>query len=547
MHEIEIIFGLLLFVAALAWAAARLNVPYPVLLVVGGLALGFVPRLPTVALHHEVVFLLFLPPILFYAALLTSWRDFKANLRPISLLAIGLVLLTTCAVAVVARWLVPGMPWAAAFVLGAIVSPPDAVAATAVTQRLRVPKRVITILEGESLVNDASALVAYRVAVAAVVTREFSLTGATGQFVLMAVGGIVVGLLAGMLAAWIHPRIRDNSVESMFTLLTPYLAYLPAEWLHLSSVLSVVTCGLYMTRRFDQITSARVRLRAFAAWDTLIFLLNGLIFILIGLQLPGVVRGLGGEPAGGASVGRAVAYAAAVSVVAIVVRMLWVFPATYLPRLLSRALRERDPAPPWQQVFVIAWTGMRGVVSLAAALALPPVLADGLTPFPHRDLITFITFGVILATLVLQGLTLPALIRWLRLGEMAEARDEEEVTARYLAALAAVERLDALGPAASARGEVQRERLARVRAAYDERVAYFSRQLGADGQREAASAAAMDPEIVACETTESMEREAIAAERQMVIRLRDQGVIGDEVLRRIQSELDHEESRLEGG
>ena len=547
MHGIEVILGLLLFVGALAWAAARLNVPYPVLLVVGGLALGFVPRLPTVALHHEVVFLLFLPPILFYAALLTSWRDFKANLRPISLLAIGLVLFTTCAVAVVARWLVPGMPWAAAFVLGAIVSPPDAVAATAVTQRLRVPKWVVTILEGESLVNDASALVAYRVAVVAVIIPgAFSLAGATGQFIIAAVGGVVIGLLAGMLAAWIHPRLRDNSVEAMFTLLTPYLAYLPAEWLHLSSVLSVVTCGLYLARRLDQITTARTRLRAFAAWDTLIFLLNGLVFILIVLQLPGIVRGLAREPAGGASLGRAVAYAAAVSAVAIIVRMVWVFAATYVPRMLSRSIRERFPAPPWQQVSVIAWTGMRGVVSLAAALALPPLLADGVTPFPHRDLITFITFGVILATLVLQGLTLPALIRWLRLGEMAEARDEEEVTARYLAALAAVERLDALGPAASARGEVPRERLARVRAAYDERVAYFSRLLGADEAGDAA-AAGMDAEIVACETTESMEREAIAAERQMVIRLRDQGVIGDEILRRIQSELDHEESRLEGG
>ena len=548
MHGIEIILGLLLLVSALAWAASRVNVPYPVLLVVGGLAIGFVPRLPTVALHHEVVFLLFLPPILFYAALLTSWRDFRANLRPISLLATGLVLLTTCAVAVVARWLVPGMPWAAAFVLGAIVSPPDAVAATAVTQRLRVPKRVITILEGESLVNDASALVAYRVAVFAVVTGGFSLTGAAGQFFVAAVGGIAVGLAAGMIAAWIHPRVRDPSVETMFNLLTPYLAYLPAEWLHLSSVLSVVTCGLYMARRFDQVTTARLRLRAFAAWDTLIFLVNGLVFILIGLQLPGIVRGLGGESVAsgsGISVARAVGYAAAVSVVAVVVRMLWVFPATYVPRMLFRSIRENDPAPPWQQLFVIAWAGMRGVVSLAAALALPPVLRDGVTPFPHRDLITFITFGVILATLVLQGLTLPALIRWLRLGEMAEARDDEEVMARYLAALAAVERLDSLGPAAAARGEVQRERLARVRAAYDERVAYFSRQLGADDA--AAAAAVIDPEIIACETTESMEREAIAAERQMVIRLRDQGVIGDEVLRRIQSELDHEESRLEGG
>jgi len=280
-----------------------------------------------------------------------------------------------------------------------------------------------------------------------------------------------------------------------------------------------------------------VRLRAFAAWEILIFLLNGLVFILIGLQLSGIVNGLGPV-----SLGHAIGYAALVSAVAIVVRMLWVFPATYLPRMLSRRLRARDPAPAWRSVFVVAWTGMRGVVSLAAALALPLTVARTGEPFPHRDLIIFITFVVILVTLVLQGLTLPAVIRWLRVEDLADAGDDEEVMARYLAALAAVERLDTLGPAASARGAQQRERLDRVRAAYDERVAYFSRRLGpGDG----VAATSFDPADMACETTEQMQREAIAAERQMVIRLRDQGTVGDEVLRRIQAELDHEESRLD--
>jgi tryptophan-rich sensory protein len=300
----------------------------------------------------------------------------------------------------------------------------------------------------------------------------------------------------------VRPRIKDDSVETAFSLLTPYVAYLPAEWFHVSSVLAVVTCGLYIARRLDQITTARVRLRAFAAWEVIIFLLNGLVFILIGLQLSRIYNSLGAD-----SIARAVLYAAAV-----------------------------DPAPPWQHVFVIAWTGMRGVVSLAAALALP-------MDFPHRDLIVFITFGVILVTLVLQGLPLPVLIRWLRLGETAEARDDEEVTARYLAALAAIERLDTL---ATARGGAAiapglGDRLARVRAAYDERVAYFSRQLTSDGDGPAALA---DPSLIACESGEQIEREAIVAERQMIIRLRDQGVIGDEVLRRIQAELDHEETRL---
>lgn len=559
MHGVEVILGLLLVVVALAWAASRLNIAYPILLVIGGLVLGFIPGLPRVGLRPDVVFHVFLPPILYYAALLTSWRDFKANLRPISLLAIGLVLMTTCLTALVAHWMI-GMSWATAFALGAIISPPDAVAATSVTSRLRVPKRIVTILEGESLMNDASALIAYRAAVAVVVAGAAGAAGdaagatraATGiaaltgglsffggtfvQFLVAAGGGVIVGWLAGVAIAWIRPRIRDASVETSASLLTPYVAYLPAEWLHLSSVLAVVTCGLYLSRRLNQITTARVRLRAFATWETVVFLLNGLIFILIGLQLPYVIGGLDGV-----SLPRAVGYAAAISAVAVVARMLWVFPATYLPRMLFRRIRERDPAPPWQAVFVIGWTGMRGIVSLAAALALPLTLADKTTPFPHRNLIIFITFAVILVTLVVQGLPLPAVIRWLRLSEAADDGDDEEVTARHLGALAAVERLDNLKPV----GEAARERLARVRAAYDERVAYFSRQLGGDGGNgDGAVSAEAVAQMAACETAEQIEREALAAERQMVVRLRDQGVIGDDILRRIQDQLDHEESRL---
>jgi CPA1 family monovalent cation:H+ antiporter len=542
VHGVETILGLLIAVAALAWLASRLKISYPIFLVLGGLALGFVPRLPRVVLHPDLVFLVFLPPVLYYAALLTSWRDFSANLRPIGLLAIGLVLFTTCLTAEVAHWLIPGMAWGTAFVLGAIISPPDAVAATAVAERLGLPKRIVSILEGESLVNDASALIAYRVAVGVVAgTSRFGgqlqfFSGAGLQFLLVALGGIAVGLLSGVVIAWVRPRLRDESVETSVSLLTPYVAYLPAEWLHLSSVLSVVTCGLYLSRRLNQLASARVRLRAFAAWETLVFLLNGLIFILIGLQLPHVVGRLEGI-----TVGRAVAYAAVISTVAILVRMLWVFPATYVPRWLIPWVRRRDPAPPWRSVFVISWTGMRGIVSLAAALALPLTLADGVTPFPHRDLILFITFGVILATLVVQGLTLPLIIRRLGLVGADKERDQEEITARYLGALAAVERLDnlaAVRPAA-------KERLQRMRAAYDERVAYFSRQLTApDGDDNGAADAERDAQVAACETGEQIEREAIAAERQMIVRLRDQGVIGDEVLRRIQSELDHEETRL---
>ena len=523
----EIILGLLLAVAALAWVATRLRIPYPILLVIGGLALSFVPRLPTVTLRPEHVFVLFLPPILYYAGLHTSWRDFKANIGPISLLAVGLVLFTTAAVAVAAHAVI-GMNWATAFVLGAIISPPDAVAATAILQRLRVPRRVVTILEGESLVNDASALVTYQFAVAAVVTGSFSLGAASLQFFVSGVGGVIVGLLAGMLVAWVRPRLRDSSVEHIVSLLTPYIAYLPAEWLHVSGVLAVVTCGIYIARRLGRITTADVRLRSWAVWDTFIFLLNGLVFILIGLQISGILKHV---PAG--TLARVLGWPLAIAVVAIAARLVWVPTATYLPRRLSRAARQRDPGPPTRNVVIIAWTQMRGVVSLAAALALPMTLADGKTPFPDRNLIAFLTFGVILVTLVGQGLTLPAVIRALELDRELDEHDGEENTARYLAALAAIERLDTLGANDAAAAAA----LQRARAAYDERVAYFSRLITPDGGRTPAA-------LLACESGEEVMRQAIQAQRDMLSRLRDQGVIGDDVLRHLEQELDHEEARL---
>ena len=553
MNDIELLIGLLVAVAALAWLAARLNVPYPILLVVGGLAIATVPGLPAVELRPDVVFLLFLPPLLYYAALLTSWRDFKGNLRPIMLLAVGLVLFTTCLVAVTAHWAM-GLGWAAAFTLGAIVSPPDAVAATAVAQRLRVPRRVVAILEGESLVNDATALVLYRVGIAiALGQQSFSLGGLGLRFLWVAAAGVAIGYAAGVLVAWVRPRINDPAVEGTVSLLTPFISYLPAEWLHVSGVLAVVTQGIYLSRRIPQVVSPRSRLRAFAMWETLVFVLNGVIFILIGLQLPTILGALRDRSSAGALVG----YAALVSVVVIAARLLWVFPVTYGSRVVSQALRRRDPAPDWRSVSVIAWTGMRGIVSLAAALALPNG-SDGRPPFPHRDLILFVTFGVILATLVVQGLTLPAIIRWLRMPDEPDEADEE-TTARYLGALAAVERLDELAAAGGSRAPA----IVRIRAEYDERIQFYVRQLvtappeapavggngddrggGGGGGRPGETgddAAAME---TFCSAPQNVRRQTIAAERGMMIRLRDTGVIGDEVLRRIQQDLDLEASRL---
>jgi CPA1 family monovalent cation:H+ antiporter len=530
VHETDIILGLLLAVAAVAWAANRLRIPYPILLVIGGLALSFIPHLPQVRLNPDHVFLLFLPPILYYAGLRTSWRDFRANIRPIATLAVGLVLFTTVAVAIAAHTIM-GMSWPTAFVLGAIISPPDAVAATAILQRLRVPRRVVTILEGESLVNDATALVTYQFAVAAVVTGVFSLPRASIQFFIAAIGGVIIGLLAGIFVAWIRPRLRDSAVEHVVSLLTPYVAYLPAEWLHVSGVLAVVTCGIYIARRLGRITSAEFRLRAWAVWDTVIFLLNGLVFILIGLQMSNVIKRV---PAG--TLSQIITWPVIIAIIAILARFAYVPVVAYLPRALSPKLRRRDPVPPPPpNVFVIAWTQMRGVVSLAAALALPMYCADGKTPFPNRDLIAFLTFGVILITLVGQGLTLPAIIRALKLDRVPDEQADEENTARYLAALAAIERLDTLGANDAAAAAA----LQRARAEYDDRIAYYSRTINPETDGTAAGGM-----LIACDSSEEVMRQAIQAQRDMLGRLRDQGVIGDDVLRHLEHELDHEEARM---
>ena len=535
-HTIELILGLLVAVAALAWLASRLRIAYPILLVIGGLCLSLIPFLPRVQLAPDIVFLLFLPPLLYYAGLLTTWRDFRNNLRPISLLAVGLVLFTMCLVAVAAYYLVPGLTWPAAFILGAIVSPPDAVAATAILQRLGgVPRRVIAVLEGESLVNDATALVAYRLAVVAALAGTFSFADAGLRFLWMAAGGLGIGYAVGWAIAWVRPRIREPAVEGTGALLTPFIAYLPAEWAGSSGVLAVVTTGIYLSRRLPHIVSARVRLRAYAVWEIFVFILNGLIFILIGLQLPVVL----GELTQQYSAGQLLGYAGAISVVTIAARMVWVFPATYVPRFLFPRFRKRDPYPPVSEVTVIAWTGMRGIVSLAAALALPLTL-DG-PGGTQRALILFITFGVIFATLVVQGLTLAPLIRRLRLQGDDEEKSEE-TTARYLSALAAVERLDQLAPEAPGAAVM----IARMRAMYDERVHYYSTRIaGAGGSGNGGLPAEADENCIACESGERVIREAVGAERRMLVRLRDDGVIGDDVLRRVQEELDLEESKLE--
>ena len=475
MQEIELVLGLLVAVGALFYLANRYQVPYPILLVLGGLALGFVPGIPEVELSPDLVFLLFLPPLLYVAAFFTSLRDFVASLRPILLLAIGLVLFTTCAVAIVARLVVPGLPWPAAFVLGAIVSPPDAIAATAIAQRLGVPRRVVTVIEGESLVNDATGLVAYRLAVAAVVSGVFSVSDAALSFVGVSLGGIAIGLVAGWLAVQIRRRLEDPPIEILVALLTPFAAYLPAERLHVSGVLAAVSAGLYVGWHGPRIMSAAARLQGLAVWSMMLFVLNGLVFMLIGLQLPRIIAELD-EPFDELAL-----QAVAISLVVILVRIIWVFPSAYLPRLLVPAIRRRDPMPPWRSVVVISWAGMRGVVSLAAALALPLTIESG-EPFPRRGLIVFLTFSVILATLVVQGLSLPALIRWLGVREDG-LTEREEVVARRGAVDAALKRIDDLAREPWAPEDL----VGRLRSFYQARSRHLDRP-DDDGEKDARNA-----------------------------------------------------------
>ncbi|HEX6557029.1 MAG TPA: Na+/H+ antiporter [Ktedonobacteraceae bacterium] len=526
-----LVLGLLVVMVVLAMVAPRLRIPYPILLVLGGLLLGFVPGLPRFTLDPNIVFLLFLPPLLYASAWQTSWRDFRANLRPISLLALGLVLLTTVVVAVVAHGLIPELPWAVAFVLGAIVSPTDAVAATAIAQRLGIPPRIVTIFEGESLVNDATGLVAYRFAVAAVVTGVFSPFEAGLQFVVVSVGGIALGLAAGWSLSYVHRWLNNPPLEITVTLVTPFVVYLLGEEvLQVSGVLATVTTGLYLTWRAPTFFSSGTRLQANAVWEMLIFLLNGLVFMLLGLQLPAILAVLISTIVPHSHILLAW-HAVLISLTVILARLVWVFPQALLPRLLSRRLRERDPYPGWRSVVLIGWTGMRGAVSLAAALALPEVTAAG-AAFPEREVVIYLTFAVILATLIVQGLSLPLLIRGLGLHDEG-ASEREETQARLTAAQAALARLDEL----ASQNEVSQESAQHLRKHYETRVRSITNRF---------KQAADEPGEDHAMTYQQLQREVLQAERSAVIGLRNRGEINDEILHRIERELDLEEQRLAG-
>jgi monovalent cation/hydrogen antiporter len=524
-HEELQLLALLISAAALLLLADPLRIPYPILLVIGGLLLGFAPGVPNVILPPDVVLVGILPPLLYSAAFNTGLRDLRRNLRPISFLALGLVAATTVMVAAVAHYVID-LSWPAGFVLGAVVSPTDPLAATTIARRLGVPRRAISIIEGESLVNDGTALVLYKFAVAAVVTGSFSLLHAAGSLVWSVLGGVAVGLVIGRVIRFVRRRVFNPPLEVTIAFLTGYFVFLPASAIGASGVLAVVTAGVYMGWHTPELTTVETRLQGAGFWAIFSFLLNALIFGLVGLQLQPILNELHGR-----SWLELVGYAALVWATILLVRIVYGPPIAYIPRWVSASLRERDPAPPWQFIAFIAWAGMRGGVTLAAALAIP-LHTDSGAPFPHRPLIIFLAFSVVLGSLVVQGLSLPGVVRLLGLEEDDAGDAREEAKARIHAAEAAIARLDELVD----EGWVRPDTAERVRGGYNFRSSRFRARLDEEdgGDIEERSLA-----------YQRLRRELLDAERGAVVGLRNEGKISEDVMHRVERDLDLEDSRLD--
>ncbi|HYZ28228.1 MAG TPA: Na+/H+ antiporter [Thermoleophilaceae bacterium] len=526
MGEAEfLIAGILVAVAGLSALARQLDVPYPIVLVIGGAVVGFIPGLPKVELDPDVVLVVFLPPLLYGAAFFANLGDIRNSLRVVTLNAVGLVIATTGAVAVAAHALIPGMPWSAAFVLGAIVSPTDPLAAGTIMRRLSVPRRIVSSVEGEGLFNDSTALVIYRVAVAAVVGGSFSAAEAGARLVGAAAGGIAIGLAVGWLIAEIRARTTDPQISITISLLTGYAAFIPADAVGASGVLAAVTAGIYMGIRGPSVIPPRTRLQGIFVWEMVDFLINATLFVLLGLQLRTVVDGLHGESASDLA-----RWALAISVVVVVARFIWNFTMTVVIRSLDRRPSQLARRASWRLRLIASWSGMRGSVSLAAALALP-LATDAGRPFPNRDLIIFLTFAVILTTLVVQGLSLPWLIRRLGVGD-GDAESNEEIRARLVATKAALARLDELGDEDWTRDDT----IERMRGMFEYRKRRFAARAGKiedDGYEDRSLA------------YQRTIQEVLAAEREALVRLRDEREISNEMMNRLLREFDLEESRLE--
>jgi monovalent cation/hydrogen antiporter len=524
-----ILLLLLLFVSAFAMLARKLQTPYPIVLVIAGLLLGVVPGIPRITLEPDLIFLVVLPPLLYAAAWVTSWRDFSYNLVSISMLAFGLVGATVLCVALAGPWLFPGFDWRIGFVLGAAVATTDAIAATSIARRIGLPKRIVDLLEGESLINDATGLLALEFAVAMVVRGQDPTVGAASlRLLYLTFAGIGSGLILARIVEWFEHRIDDGPIEIAVSILVPYAAYLTAEALHASGVLAVVAAGLYLGRKSSQFFSPGVRLQARAVWDSLTFILNGFVFVLIGLQLPSVLAGVREL-----SFGRIFLYGGLFSIFLILLRLFWTVPGAHLAHFIRRRVLHQNEKPPDpHEIFVVGWTGMRGVIALAAAMSLPETVADG-SPFPHRDLIVFLTFSVILVTLVFQGLTLPSLIRILGLAEPLGPKPEEQ-EARRLVLQAAQTRLE----------DMRRRDASNFAEVYDDLEQHYKHRLasvmangGGHGEEDQIHAEHYSRYL-------DVSRTLLEVERHTALRLRDEGRITDEALRELENEMDLDETRM---
>ncbi|MFD4554824.1 Na+/H+ antiporter [Streptomyces sp. NPDC058469] len=511
--------------AVVAAAARRTPVPAPLLLVAVGLVVSYVPGVPDYTLDPEVVLPLLLPPLLYTSATDSSYLDLRAQVRPVALLSVGYVLFATFVVGWAAYVIVPGLPLTAALVLGAVVAPPDAVAATAVARRVGLPSRITTILQGESLLNDATAITAYKVALAAAIGEGATWAGGIWEFLLAAVGGVGVGLLMMVPIHWLRTHLKEALLQNTLSLLIPFVAYGVAEQVHASGVLAVVVVALYLGHRAWEVDFA-TRLQEEAVWKMVAFVLESAVFALIGLQLPVVLKGLGEYRGLDAAW-----YAIAVFLVVVATRFVWVYPAAFIPRLLSARIREREDSPTWKGAMTTAWAGMRGVVSLAIAFSIPLTVHGG-DAFPQRNLILFLTFTTVIGTLVVQGLSLPPIIRLLKFpGRDQQAETLAEANAQAQASRVAEKRLEAL--LEDERNTLPPPLADRLREVLERRRNAVWERLGATNP--------VTGETVD-DTYRRLSREMISAERAMFVRLRDGRYIDDEMLRTLLRRLDLEEA-----
>lgn len=528
MENFKVVIFILAVLISLSALIEKIRLPHPVFFVMAGLAIGFIPVLPDLDLDPDVVFLIFLPPLLYDAAFRTSWHDFKTDIRPIFALAVSLVFFTTISVGIAAHYFIPSFSWPLAFLLGAIISPPDAVAATGIIKGLGLNKRVITILEGESLLNDASALIAYRYALIAVTTGGFVFWQAGLQFLLVAGGGILIGLVVGYILVLAHKKVNNNpTVETSLTLLTPFLSYLSAEQVHTSGILAVVTTGLVISWRSSEIFSYQTRMRAQVVWGTLMFLLNGFVFILIGMQLPAILKQLQQY-----TLMQLLGYGIIISIVTILVRIIWVFAGAYSLKFTqskqAKVSANRLDENTWKNVLIISWTGTRGIISLAAALALPLTLYHG-AAFPQRALILFLCFVVIFITLVVQGLSLPLLVRILGVKNVINEDRETRELQLYIVnnTLHYIDEEFSSGPDSPLLNPLKRK--------YESRAAQLTRELKTQRLQKSKEEEEVPPELTSIQQAQI---KVSKFQRELLLKIHKEGLFSGSAIKQAERDLD---------